>query len=58
MEREFQKSRTPLGPRIPFFIAGVGRQEVPTMWEVIAFVVVCAVLGWLIAIVVDHRRHV
>ena len=28
------------------------------MWEVIVVIVVCAALGWFIAAMFDHRRHV
>jgi len=58
MQREFQRIRRTPGPRTPFFVTGVGRQEVPTMWEVIVVIVVCAALGWFIAAMFDHRRHV
>jgi hypothetical protein len=42
-----------------FFISIAGKQEeVPTVWEVFVVIVVCAALGWLIAVLIDHRRHV
>jgi len=34
------------------------RQEVPTVWEVIGVVIVCASIGWLIAVLADRHRHV
>ena len=41
-----------------FFISIAGKQEeVPTVWEVFVVIVVCAALGWLIAVLFDHHRH-
>jgi hypothetical protein len=33
-------------------------QGVPTMWEVIAIVIIFAAIGWLIAALYDSHRHV
>jgi hypothetical protein len=37
-------------------IAGT-QEEVPTVWEIFVVIVVCAALGWLIAVLFDHHRH-